>query len=200
MGAFGWLKRLPGGKAMLRSFFRPGAHAMPVTVAGLNFRNEVGLGAGFDKNALFLEALDLMQFGFVEIGTVTPLPQDGNPQPRLFRLPADEALINRMGFNNEGCSVVAERLRLWREQHPESRLIVGGQHRKKQTDSQRERCRRLCHLFFGAVPLRRLLHGKRQFAQHARASGAAGQGVAPEHPDRVAGNQPETNPAKTGIS
>jgi dihydroorotate dehydrogenase len=72
------------------------------TVFGLSFSNPVGLGAGFDKNALYLNELETLGFGFVEIGTVTPKPQDGNDKPRLFRLPADKALINRMGFNNHG--------------------------------------------------------------------------------------------------
>ncbi len=81
---------------------------------GLEFRNAVGLGAGFDKNALFLRELDALGFGFVEIGTVTPRPQAGNPKPRLFRLPQDQALVNRMGFNNDGVEAVAGRLRAWR--------------------------------------------------------------------------------------
>src|ERR1700722_19557365 len=82
---------------------------------GLEFRNSVGLGAGFDKNALYLRELDALGFGFVEIGTVTPRPQEGNPLPRLFRLPQDQALINRMGFNNEGVAAVAGRVRAWRK-------------------------------------------------------------------------------------
>jgi dihydroorotate dehydrogenase len=65
---------------------------------GLHFQNPVGLGAGFDKNALYLTELETLGFGFVEIGTVTPKPQPGNDKPRLFRLPKDKALINRMGF------------------------------------------------------------------------------------------------------
>jgi dihydroorotate dehydrogenase len=97
---------------------------------GLSFRNPVGLGAGFDKNALYLRELEALGFGFVEIGTVTPLAQDGNEQPRLFRLPEDQALINRMGFNNEGVKAVAERLKTWRQQ-PDGQpgresLIIGG--------------------------------------------------------------------------
>lgn len=82
---------------------------------GLLFRNPVGLGAGFDKNTRYLDALDALGFGFVEIGTVTPRPQAGNDKPRLFRLPADEALINRMGFNNEGVDAAARRLKAWRQ-------------------------------------------------------------------------------------
>ncbi|MHA4808718.1 quinone-dependent dihydroorotate dehydrogenase [Flavitalea flava] len=84
-------------------------------VFGLSFRNLVGLGAGFDKNARYLRELDVLGFGFVEIGTVTPLAQAGNEKQRLFRLPEDQALINRMGFNNDGVKVVAERLKKWRE-------------------------------------------------------------------------------------
>jgi dihydroorotate dehydrogenase len=94
-------------------------------VFGLNFSSPIGLGAGFDKNALYLRELAALGFGFVEIGTVTPLAQSGNPKPRLFRLPQDQGLINRMGFNNDGVEVIAERLRQWRAR-PGERLIVGG--------------------------------------------------------------------------
>lgn len=93
---------------------------------GLSFPNPVGLGAGFDKNARYLRELEALGFGFVEIGTVTPLPQSGNEKPRLFRLPEDKALINRMGFNNDGMEKVAERLKNWRMQHAESKMIIGG--------------------------------------------------------------------------
>ncbi len=81
---------------------------------GLDFKNPVGLGAGFDKNATYLRELETLGFGFMEIGTVTPKPQPGNDQPRMFRLPADQALINRMGFNNDGVEAIAERMRQWR--------------------------------------------------------------------------------------
>jgi dihydroorotate dehydrogenase len=74
----------------------------PVTVMGLRFGNRVGLAAGLDKNAVAFNALGALGFGFVEVGTVTPRPQAGNPRPRLFRLAADNAIINRMGFNNDG--------------------------------------------------------------------------------------------------
>ncbi len=74
----------------------------PVAVAGLNFPNRVGLAAGLDKNGRCIDGLGAMGFGFIEVGTVTPLAQPGNPKPRMFRLPAREALINRLGFNNEG--------------------------------------------------------------------------------------------------
>jgi dihydroorotate dehydrogenase len=87
---------------------------LPVFLFGLRFKNPVGLGAGFDKNALYLRELETLGFGFVEIGTVTPKAQAGNEKPRLFRLPEDQALINRMGFNNDGLEVVVERLKQWR--------------------------------------------------------------------------------------
>ena len=91
----------------------PGAAPMPALcqrVAGLVFPNPVGIAAGFDKNAQVPDALLALGFGFVEAGTVTPRPQEGNPKPRLFRLVEDNAVINRMGFNNEGGEVVAGRL------------------------------------------------------------------------------------------
>ena len=88
--------------------------ALAKKVFGLSFSNPVGLGAGFDKNALYLHELEVLGFGAVEIGTVTPLAQDGNPKPRLFRLPKDRALINRMGFNNDGVKVIRERLEEWK--------------------------------------------------------------------------------------
>ena len=98
------------------------------TMLGLKFKNPVGLGAGFDKNARYLSELEALGFGFVEIGTVTPLPQAGNDKPRLFRLKEDQALINRMGFNNDGVKVVAERLNKWRsaDSNQHSKLIIGG--------------------------------------------------------------------------
>jgi dihydroorotate dehydrogenase len=98
---------------------------------GLTFSNPVGLAAGFDKNAKYLRELWVLGFGFVEIGTVTPLPQDGNPKPRLFRLPKDKAIINRMGFNNDGAAIIAERLKKFQETNRAagqagSGLIIGG--------------------------------------------------------------------------
>ncbi|HEV7447571.1 MAG TPA: quinone-dependent dihydroorotate dehydrogenase [Steroidobacteraceae bacterium] len=91
---------------------QPGAAAAQsdVDLMGLHFPNRVGLAAGFDKNARDIDALGRLGFGFIEVGTVTPRPQPGNPRPNLFRLPADEALINRLGFNNEGAAAAARRL------------------------------------------------------------------------------------------
>ena len=89
-------------------------HHSPRTFFGLTFKNPVGLGAGFDKNGKYLRELGCLGFGAVEIGTVTPEPQTGNRKPRLFRLPRDKALVNRMGFNNDGVEVISKRLKEWR--------------------------------------------------------------------------------------
>ena len=90
-------------------------------IFGIKFKNPVGLAAGFDKDAKLFDELASLGFGFIEIGTVTPLPQEGNPKPRLFRLKEDNAIINRMGFNNEGIEAVVSRLRRKR-----SNIIIGG--------------------------------------------------------------------------
>jgi dihydroorotate dehydrogenase len=90
---------------------------------GLTFTNPIGLAAGFDKDAKCFEAMGELGFGFVEIGTVTPKPQSGNPKPRLFRLKKDQALINRMGFNNGGASQIVERLK---KRKKGEQLIIGG--------------------------------------------------------------------------
>jgi len=123
MSVFGLLCNSPL-RGLLTWIFSPKKHH--VNAFGLNFKNPVGLAAGFDKNAKYLRELEALGFGFVEIGTVTPLPQDGNPKPRLFRLPKDKALINRMGFNNEGVKAVAERLKQWNSKTHTSKLIIGG--------------------------------------------------------------------------
>lgn len=111
-------------KNWVKSSFQPKAN-FQLSAFNLQFSNPVGLGAGFDKNALYLDELEALGFGFVEIGTVTPLAQAGNDKPRLFRLPADKALINRMGFNNDGMEAIAERLKAWRKKQQTS-LVVGG--------------------------------------------------------------------------
>lgn len=81
----------------------------PVRLMGLEFRNRVGLAAGLDKNGECIEAFDRMGFGFIEVGTVTPRPQAGNPRPRMFRLPKERAIINRLGFNNQGVDALVAR-------------------------------------------------------------------------------------------
>ncbi len=95
-----------------------------IQLMGLRFRNRVGVGAGFDKDAVALAGWASLGLGFMEVGTVTPLPQAGNPRPRLFRLPADGALINRMGFNNDGAAGLARRVMLARRSLPRG-FVVG---------------------------------------------------------------------------
>ncbi|HEY0067819.1 MAG TPA: quinone-dependent dihydroorotate dehydrogenase [Flavisolibacter sp.] len=107
----------------LHSYFSCKDQGLQKELLGLRFSNPVGLGAGFDKNARYLRELEVLGFGFVEIGTVTPRPQAGNDKPRLFRLPKDKALINRMGFNNDGVEVVRERLAAWRNVNRESSIV-----------------------------------------------------------------------------
>ena len=114
--SLGFLRRL------LKKSFEPASK--PVSQFGLQFKNPIGLAAGFDKNAKYLRELECLGFGSIEIGTVTPVPQAGNEKPRLFRLPKDLALINRMGFNNDGVKLVASRLRDWKT--TKSDLIIGG--------------------------------------------------------------------------
>ncbi len=119
-------------RAAVKKYFRPEDERLGVKMkfqqGSLAFSNPVGLGAGFDKNARYLRELEALGFGFVEIGTVTPRPQPGNDKPRLFRLPKDKALINRMGFNNDGVEVIAARLKQWKKYQElnKSDLIVGG--------------------------------------------------------------------------
>ncbi|MEM9929428.1 MAG: quinone-dependent dihydroorotate dehydrogenase [Bacteroidota bacterium] len=101
---------VPGVSQAFRSTYRLEDPKLERTVFGLPFPNPVGLAAGFDKDGKYYRHMASLGFGFLELGTVTPLPQSGNPQPRLFRLPQDRALINRMGFNNEGVEALAQRL------------------------------------------------------------------------------------------
>lgn len=115
------LLKLPLGKALCRRFFCIEDERLKRTVFGIEFPNPVGLAAGFDKHASYYKDLQYLGFGFIEIGTVTPKPQAGNPQPRLFRLPFEGALINRMGFNNDGMVSAVQKLK----DRPEG-LIVGG--------------------------------------------------------------------------
>ncbi|MEM9190152.1 MAG: quinone-dependent dihydroorotate dehydrogenase [Myxococcota bacterium] len=112
--SFGALRvstRVPGGGRVLGRMFTEAERELPVTLWGHRFPNPVGLAAGFDKNAEGVEALAQLGFGAIEVGTITAEPQPGNPRPRLFRLPKDEALINRMGFNNHGAAAARDKLR-----------------------------------------------------------------------------------------
>lgn len=120
-GLFKTAHAIPGFHQLISSGWQIETPELEREVFGLRFKNPVGLAAGLDKNAQYLHALKSLGFGFVEVGTVTPKSQTGNPKPRLFRLPEDEALINRMGFNNQGVEVMARRL----EKRPDD-VIIGG--------------------------------------------------------------------------
>ena len=112
--------RIPFVGNMLRSYFTLNHPSLERELFGIRFPNPVGLAAGFDKDAKLYEPLSNFGFGFIEIGTVTPIPQSGNPKKRLFRLQADQAIINRMGFNNEGVEAVVKRLK------HNKKVIIGG--------------------------------------------------------------------------
>ncbi len=109
-GGLRFVCALPGGRALLRAIFDYKNPALEREVLGIRFRNPVGLAAGLDKDARLYGAMGALGFGFVEVGTVTPKAQPGNPRPRCFRLRADSALINRMGFNNHGTESMARNL------------------------------------------------------------------------------------------
>ena len=118
---------LPFGKWIFKQLHVPNNPKLERKIMGLTFPNPVGLAAGFDKDGKYINDLAYLGFGFIEIGTVTPKPQDGNPKPRLFRLPDYDALINRMGFNNEGVDKLVERLKAYRKTHNNTEgVIIGG--------------------------------------------------------------------------
>ena len=105
------LSRIPGFSSIIKSIYQVNDSRLEVEVFGLKFKNPVGLAAGFDKDAKLYKELSNFGFGFIEIGTLTPKPQDGNPKKRLFRLKKDSAIINRMGFNNGGVQEAITRLK-----------------------------------------------------------------------------------------
>ncbi len=110
-GALRFAGRIPLLRGIVRRMFTLTDPRLEREVLGMKFPNPVGMAAGFDKDASLYRQLPMLGFGFVEVGTVTPLPQPGNPRPRLFRLPKDRAIINRMGFNNRGMESAADNLR-----------------------------------------------------------------------------------------
>lgn len=121
---FFWIRlfhKIPFVSRILKGVFSVNRRDLKKTVFGIEFPNPVGLAAGFDKNAIAIDALANFGFGFIEIGTLTPKAQDGNPKKRIFRLISDEAIINRMGFNNEGLEIAVERLKKIK-----SKVIIGG--------------------------------------------------------------------------
>ncbi len=128
-----WLRlacSIPGVRSLLTTIYKVTDPRLERQLLGLRFPNPIGLAAGFDKDARLIDELTCFGFGFIEIGTVTPRPQPGNPKPRLFRLMNDMALINRMGFNNEGASAAAGRLA---RRH--ANVIVGGNVGKNKSTS-----------------------------------------------------------------
>jgi dihydroorotate dehydrogenase len=122
MNALAITYALPFGKKVLQQMYDSPNANLSKKVFGLDFKNPIGLAAGFDKNGKYIDELATLGFGFIEVGTVTPKAQSGNPQPRLFRLPKDEAIINRMGFNNDGVSALVENLRNVKNKN----IIIGG--------------------------------------------------------------------------
>ena len=124
---------VPGIRKLVKVFSVAQSPQSAVNVLGLDFPNRVGLAAGFDKDARHVDQLEALGFGFIEIGTLTPMPQPGNPQPRLFRLPKDKALINRMGFNNRGAKEAAERLKKRRPG-----VIIGGNIGRNKTTENKD--------------------------------------------------------------
>jgi dihydroorotate dehydrogenase len=116
-----WTGKIPGVKHLLRSLFSYEHPSLERNLFGIAFKNPVGLAAGFDKDAKLIDELSTFGFGFIEIGTLTPKAQPGNDKPRLFRLPQDQAIINRMGFNNGGVAQAVERLK-----GRTSSVVVGG--------------------------------------------------------------------------
>lgn len=115
------MMKIPLVPSIAKSFYKIENPSLEKELFGLTFKNPVGLAAGFDKNALLFDEFSNYGFGFIEVGTVTPKPQDGNPKKRIFRLKEDEAVINRMGFNNDGVDVVAKRLK-----NRKTNVIIGG--------------------------------------------------------------------------
>ena len=113
---------IPIINSIFKKSYASSGESLHRNIFGLNFKNPVGLAAGFDKDGKYFESMSALGFGFIECGTVTPRPQVGNPQPRLFRLPTDKALINRMGFNNEGVDHLVEKLKARKK----SDVIIGG--------------------------------------------------------------------------
>jgi dihydroorotate dehydrogenase len=114
--------KIPGTKNLLSRFLAPKNMIKPTRIMGLDFSNKIGMAAGFDKDGKYIDELTALGFGFIEVGTVTPKAQAGNEKPRLFRLPKDQALLNRMGFNNDGASELASRLKKIKKKG----IIIGG--------------------------------------------------------------------------
>ncbi len=120
--------RIPLVKTLIKSLFSYENEKLNTSLFGINFKNKIGLAAGFDKNGEFLNEMECFGFGHVEVGTITPRPQPGNPKPRLFRLKSERALINRMGFNNDGVEQILKRIKSYR-----GNLVIGANIGKNKT-------------------------------------------------------------------
>ena len=120
--------RIPLVKNLIKSLFSYENEKLNTSLFGINFKNKIGLAAGFDKNGEFLSEMECFGFGHVEVGTITPRPQPGNPKPRLFRLKSERALINRMGFNNDGVEQILKRIKSYR-----GNLVIGANIGKNKT-------------------------------------------------------------------
>ncbi|NNK79926.1 MAG: quinone-dependent dihydroorotate dehydrogenase, partial [Flavobacteriales bacterium] len=132
MNSLNILQAFPPSRWIVRGVFRSRRKGDSIEYFGLNFPNKLGLAAGFDKDARYMHALSSLGFGFIEVGTVTPRPQAGNPKPRLFRLLKDEALINRMGFNNRGLDAMIQKLK----NRPKDVIIGGNIGKNKDTPNE----------------------------------------------------------------
>ncbi|MBL7923599.1 MAG: quinone-dependent dihydroorotate dehydrogenase [Bacteroidia bacterium] len=124
--------KVPGIHWLVSKLHRVNMPGLSREIMGIRFPNPIGLAAGFDKDAKLFKELSAFGFGFIEVGTVTPLPQPGNDKPRMFRLPADQALINRMGFNNEGVQALKQRLK----NRPPGLIVGGNIGKNKVTDNE----------------------------------------------------------------
>ena len=188
-----WLIRaagaVPGGAWLLRRWLAPRDPVLRVRALELDLPGPLGLAAGFDKDARGADALGALGFAFVEVGTVTAQAQPGNPRPRMFRLPADRAVVNRMGFNNAGAAAAAEQLRRrrahWGPSDPGGRWgSLGpergasgrrrGEHRQDQGRSPGRGDRGLRSQRPAGGRGGRLRGGQRQLAEHARPAGPSG--------------------------
>lgn len=150
MKGLDFVAALPFFNQWMSRQFKVSDPSLSKTVFGLDFQNPVGLGAGFDKNAAHLDALAMLGFGFIEIGTVTPKPQAGNVKPRLFRIPDQKALINRMGFNNDGVDLIAKRLKERKSSATyNANLIIGGNIGKNKVTDNQDAWRDYCTNFIG---------------------------------------------------
>ncbi len=187
---FAGLRGATGPAALRRRAERtlgPSDPALASTVFGVRFPGPLGLAAGFDKDGRGLNTWGALGFGYAEVGTVTAQAQPGNPTPRLFRLPADRALLNRMGFNNHGAGELALRLARHSPDIP-----IGVNIGKTKVTPPRGRGRRLPRQRATARTAGRLPGGQRQLAEHPRSAGPAGGGITAAHPGGRAGRDDDS--------